>query len=125
MERTLTNRLIIKQLLLILNLKFKVSADVVEIFITDVDYMNFIRFYNYDKIEFIEKAYVYDYNYLPRELIMCVLDFYKGKTELKGVKGQEILYAAMKELLNSIYGEMVMNVCRDVIIAPELSESED
>ena len=102
-----------------------VSADVVEIFITDVDYMNFIRFYNYDKIEFIEKAFVYDYNYLPRELIMCVLDFYKGKTELKGVKGQEILYAAMKELLNSIYGEMVMNVCRDVIIAPELSESED
>ena len=30
MERTLTNRLIIKQLLLILNLKFKVSADVVD-----------------------------------------------------------------------------------------------
>lgn len=102
-----------------------VAADIVDTYITDVDYHNIRKFYDYSKMTFIDEAYVYEYGYLPKEIIECVLDFYENKTKLKDVKGKEVEYAFFKSLLNSIYGEMVMNPVRDIIEAPELSDTED
>lgn len=58
----------------------------------------------------ILKAYRYKKDYLPAELINCVLHFYATKTTLKDVEGKEAEYLLYKGMLNSIYGMMVMDI---------------
>ena len=86
--------------------------------ITDLDLEVIRKFYKFDTM-IIEKLYVADYNYLPRELIMAILELYQNKTTLKGVIGQEKLYMLSKALLNSVYGMSVTNPLNDEIIFEE------
>ena len=83
--------------------------------ITDLDYENINLFYKYESYE-IEKLYVAKYEYLPKELIMSILELYKNKTTLKGVIGKEEAYLRSKELINSIYGMSVTNPLNDEIV---------
>lgn len=84
------------------------SADYILTVLTDVDYNNLKTFYSYDKIK-IGIAYFYKRDYLPKEILNCVLKFYSDKTTLKGVKGKEVEYLISKEMLNSLYGMTVYN----------------
>ena len=43
------------------------------------------------------------YGPLPTPLILTTQSLYRDKTELKGVKGQEVYYTKRKNLLNSLY----------------------
>ena len=78
----------------------------------DLSYMKF--FYSWKKVVFRNMRVFYQ-AYLPRDLLLSILEFYEKKTTLKGVKGKEEIYAQYKEYLNSIYGMMVTAITRDDI----------
>lgn len=82
--------------------------------ITDVDYKNMEKFYNFDRVE-ISELWYYTPGYLPKEFLDCVVHFYKQKTTLKGVTGKEFEYQLNKEMVNSCYGMAVTALDRDVI----------
>lgn len=91
-----------------------VSADMITITITDLDYINIKDFYNWEDVK-IGLVYIYHRDYLPKEIIETILYLYKSKTELKGVEGKEVEYLHSKELLNSIYGMCVTSIVHDVV----------
>ena len=59
---------------------------------------------------------IYKRGFLPKELQEAIIKLYKDKTELKGVVGKEDEYMNAKALLNSVYGMMVTDICKDEII---------
>lgn len=80
--------------------------------VTNVDFIVFSKYYDF---EFkVVDMWVYNRDYLPKPIIECVLDFYKAKTELKGLEDDESKkeYALKKEMLNSLYGMIVMDIVR-------------
>lgn len=83
------------------------SAKSLETTITDIDLKIITEEYR-GKITFIQGWYS-SYKPLPRPLIDEVIKYYKDKTELKGVAGQEIYYDKAKALLNSLYGMMAQD----------------
>lgn len=89
-----------------------ISADCLTTSITDIDFLNLQKFYQWDKIEF-GLCYIYKRDYLPRDIVSAILELYQSKTELKGVTGKEIEYQHAKELLNSIYGMCVTSITHD------------
>lgn len=87
-------------------------ADMVSTTVTELDYLIYNTYYEWDKI-YIGTCYRYVKGYLPTPIIQGVLALYKNKTELKGVKGSEIEYMNSKELLNSCYGMIVTDICKE------------
>lgn len=71
--------------------------------ITNIDFECIDKFYEYSSFK-IGKMYIYEKGYMPKAIIESVLEFYKAKTELKGVIGSEIEYMLKKGMLNSVYG---------------------
>lgn len=89
-----------------------ISAAQLDTTITNVDYKILKEFYTWDE-DIISEMWVYQKDYLPRELILCICDLYEQKTTLKGVEGKESEYMHAKSMLNSIYGMCVTNPIRD------------
>ena len=99
------------------------QADYLEIVVTDIDWQIIVKQYTF-KASLI-RAYRSDYGPLPDGLRNSNIEFYKKKTELKGVKGQELYYMKNKELLNSIYGMSVQNpVKRSILFNDEGDDPE-
>lgn len=88
------------------------SAKSLTMTITDVDFAVIDDFYTFDEpiIKFMEVAYA---DYLPKEIIECVLYYYGKKTTLKNVPGEEVQYSKFKEFVNAIYGMCVTDIIRD------------
>ena len=82
--------------------------------ITNIDFECLQKFYDFDYE--VSTLYSYRAGYLPKAFVECILHFYKLKTTLKGVKGKEGEYQWAKEMLNSLYGMCVTDICRDEII---------
>lgn len=78
-------------------------ADWLEISICDPDLKIIMEEYDYDSITFYD-FYHCRYGRLPKPLREEIQKFYRDKTELKGVQGQELFYMLQKAKLNSIYG---------------------
>ena len=91
-----------------------ISASICEIIITDIDMDIIQSSYEIGDIIYLS-IYASKYKYLPKQFISFMLELYKGKTELKKVKGQEAYYAKMKERLNALYGCCTTNVIRQDI----------
>ena len=91
------------------------KADAVETAITDVDLGIILSEYSFEAIEYWS-VYSSKYGKLPRCFIDCIEKYYRNKTELKNVEGQEIYYDKSKALLNSLYGLCVQRVLREPII---------
>lgn len=91
-----------------------VSADELYTTITDVDFAVIERFYQWDKIR-IGTFRKYKRGYLPTDFVKAILDLYVQKTEYKDVDGKELEYAHAKEMINSCYGMVVTDICRDTI----------
>lgn len=89
-----------------------VSADELITTITNVDYDIIKSNYTWDKIA-IGTMYIYDKEYLPKPIFESLLELYKDKTTLKGVQGREVDYMLAKENLNSCYGMIVTDICRE------------
>lgn len=84
------------------------SADYLEITVTDIDYGIIEKQYRYSNIEILTACYA-RYGPLPSPLKHCIISYYKDKTELKGVAGEEIYYTKAKNKLNSVYGMSAQN----------------
>lgn len=84
------------------------SADYLETTITDVDLRIIVDQYAFDDMCAFDVAYA-RYGKLPDSLIKETINYYKAKTELKNVAGQEIYYMKSKNKLNSIYGMMAQD----------------
>ena len=91
-----------------------ISADELEIVLTDIDLKFIFETYSFDNYEFIE-VYWSKYDYLPIDYIHFILDKYIKKTELKGVKDKEIEYMLEKNKFNALYGMTVTNNIRDIV----------
>lgn len=86
-------------------------AEYLETTITDVDYSIIEEEYIWDDIYFLDVAYS-RYGELPKAFKELVIEYYRRKTELKGVEGEDLNYLRAKMKLNSIYGMMVQNNCK-------------
>lgn len=92
-------------------------ADYLETTITDIDLRIIVDQYAFDDLCAFDVAFA-RYGKLPQCLIDTVISYYKAKTELKNVPGQEIYYMKSKNKLNSIYGMMAQDpVKQDVLFS--------
>lgn len=90
------------------------SADYLETTLTDIDFKILLQEYEFDWIEFTD-FYHSRYGLLPRQLRETVLEYFRRKTELKGVEGQELYYMKSKNKLNSVYGMSVQSPVKQSI----------
>lgn len=98
-----------------------VSADELVISITDIDFKIISDIYEWDAFQ-VSNFNIFRRGYLPKPIIECILRFYVDKTQLKGVEGKEQEYLVAKGMLNSIYGMMVTNPCKDDILYDDINE---
>jgi hypothetical protein len=90
------------------------SAEYLETTLTDIDFRIVLKEYEFDWIEF-DDFYHCRYGLLPKQLRETVMEYFRRKTELKGVQGQELYYMKSKNKLNAIYGCSVMSPVRQTI----------
>lgn len=88
-----------------------VKADYVETSLTELDYETIDLFYSWDKIQ-VGNFRRMIRGRLPKDLIAAVLELYRKKTELKGIKERETEYQRSKEDINANYGCMIMDPVR-------------
>lgn len=91
-----------------------VKAKSIELTMTELDYQIIKKTYKWKSME-IHRLRYYTKGYLPKPYIETILDLYEKKTALKGVPGMEEEYQLSKELLNSLYGMMCTDICREDI----------
>lgn len=99
------------------------SAHYIETTVTDIDLKIIMQEYN-GEIIFLQGWYA-SYKKLPQPLINEVIKYYKDKTELKGVAGQEIYYDKAKALLNSLYGMMAQDPVKHSLIFKQVGDWEE
>ena len=85
------------------------SAAFYEVAVTDIDYDIICDQYEWDYSE-IHWMMSSRYGYLPQPLTDILIDLYKKKTLLKGVKEDVVVYNHTKAQLNSAYGMMVQRM---------------
>lgn len=91
------------------------SADYMEISVTDVDLRIIVEEYSIKEIIPIE-VYTARYGKLPSPMIETICSYYHKKTELKGVEGQEYLYMKSKNKQNSIFGMTAQDPVKESIL---------
>ena len=101
-----------------------VKADKITILLTNIDYEIIKKTYKWSKMT-IRNFRRYKRGFLPRDLILAILDLYEKKTVLKDVEDKVIEYQQSKENLNGCFGMAVTDVCRDEIVYIEYFEDED
>ena len=101
-----------------------VKADKITIILTNIDYEIIVKTYKWEKL-LIRNFRRYKRGFLPRDLIIAILDLYEKKTALKGIEEQIIEYQQSKENLNGVYGCAVTDICRDEISYIEYFEDEN
>ena len=79
--------------------------------ITDIDLRIIEQEYTWTRRE-IARVYVSKYGPLPEEHKEKVMEYFRNKTQLKGVQGREYEYGKAKNLLNSSYGMMVTDIAK-------------
>ena len=90
-------------------------ADYLEISLTDIDFRIILQQYEFDQAEIFD-FYHCRYGRLPKSMRDVISKYYKNKTELKNVKGQELYYMMAKARLNSVYGMCVQDICKRNIL---------
>lgn len=82
-----------------------ICAESYEATLCDVDIRIILDAYEVD-VENIEIFELYSgvKKRIPNNIVKVVLEFFEGKTKLKGVVGREYDYALSKQMLNAIYG---------------------
>ena len=98
-----------------------VCADYVQLSCTELDWDIIDKTYEWDSVEICNMR-IYQKGYLPRELVLSILELYKNKTSLKGVEDKIIEYMVSKNMINACYGMAVTNIVRDEIQYDEFDE---
>lgn len=94
------------------------SADYLETTLTDIDWKIVQQQYTWDGLE-IHDLHWARYGRLPEPLVLTCIEYYRKKTELKGSEPgsyEDMLYNKSKAKLNSIYGCMAQDQCREDVI---------
>lgn len=89
-----------------------VSAPRIRTTLTELDFETVARFYTWSEMK-VSCLRVYRRGYLPKALILAVLDLYENKTKLKGIAGKETEYLVSKNMINAAFGMMVTAIVRD------------
>lgn len=90
-------------------------ASTLDTTVTDIDLRILLRQYKIGSIEPLDMWVSY-YDVLPPEYIGLNIKYFKAKTELKGVDGQELYYMKSKNRLNSFYGMSAQDPVKGAII---------
>lgn len=96
------------------------DAAYLECTLTDIDFRIMERLYTWEHMTPVQ-VWVSYYDVLPQEFIDLNIEYYRRKTTLKNVDGQELYYLKAKEQLNSLYGMCAQNPVRDEVL---LSDGE-
>ena len=88
------------------------SADYVEIYLTELDVDVINRMYTWDK-HLCTEVEMSVKDYLPRWLTDYIFELFEAKTMLKG--GDPVAYALAKAKLNSVYGMMVQKSIKETL----------
>lgn len=99
------------------------SADEITITLCEIDWQIIVQQYTFSCV--VERGYKANKGPLPQGLIDCNVEFFKRKTELKGIEGSELFYLKSKELLNGIYGMSVQNPAKASILFNDCLYEED
>ena len=91
------------------------SADYLETTLTDIDFKIILSMYKFDNGKPLV-VYKAKYGKLPKMITDVVIEYYKRKTELKGVKGEEVYYFKSKNKLNACYGMCVQDPAKQSYI---------
>lgn len=89
-----------------------VSADRCITTLTELDFDTVRKFYKWDSIK-VSNMRIYRRGYLPKPLILAILNMYGDKTTLKGIEGKEVEYLVSKNMINASFGMMVTAIVRD------------
>ena len=92
-----------------------VRAKRFQTWLTDIDLAIVRQQYKWSRAV-ITTCYRSEYGLLPAAMKDVTMDYYRRKTELKGVEGQEVYYNKAKNKLNSIYGMCATNPVRTSLI---------
>lgn len=92
-----------------------VAADCLSITCTELDWSVYEQFYTIESYEIRDFRYAYK-GYLPKPIILGILEWYGNKTTLKGIADMAYEYELSKRLLNSTFGMMVESPLRDDIL---------
>lgn len=87
-------------------------AGFVELIITDIDLEIITSEYTFEDMA-IQEVYAARYGYLSSEYKSVIMEYFTGKTALKGVAGREYVYMKSKNKLNALYGMMAMKIDHD------------
>lgn len=96
-----------------------VSADECYTTLTELDYDIVNKMYDWDSAE-VTNLRIYNRGYLPKSIILAVLELYASKTKLKDVPGEVVEYLRSKNMINASFGMMVTDIIR-----PEYGIGED
>ena len=91
------------------------KADHLETTLTDIDLAIIDSQYTW-KHAAVYDVYTARYGYLPNVFRDLVNYYYKQKTQLKGVTGQELYYDKFKNKVNSLYGMCAQDPVKDSIV---------
>lgn len=91
------------------------SADYLETTFTDIDFKIFLSQYDFDDFVAMEVAHA-RYGKLPPALVSETIKYFKLKTNLKDVEGQELHYMKSKNKLNAFFGMMVQDPIKQSIL---------
>ena len=92
-----------------------VRAKRFQTWLTDIDLAIVRQQYKWSRAV-ITTCYRSEYGLLPAAMKDVTMDYYRRKTELKGVKDQEVYYNKAKNKLNSIYGMCATNPVRTSLV---------
>ena len=92
-----------------------VRAKRFQTWLTDIDLAIVRQQYKWSRA-MITTCYRSEYGLLPAAMKEVTMDYYRRKTELKGVEGQEVYYNKAKNKLNSIYGMCATNPVRTSLV---------
>lgn len=91
------------------------EAEIIEMWVTDVDYNVIIENYDFAQVEFLKIYRAYS-DYLPKFMVEYILDLYVGKTSLKHNDEFYAKYCRDKQQLNSCFGMCCTNNIVDEVI---------
>ena len=88
------------------------EASLLRTSLTEQDFFIILQMYEWDSMRVCNFKRAYK-GYLPKEFIITILELYKNKTELKGVEEKIVEYTVQKNMINSMYGMCVTDICKD------------
>ena len=92
-----------------------ISADYIEMVITEQDYLIIKNSYKYSRMEVLE-CYSSKKEYLPKCIVEFVLNLYANKTQYKNIEEMIDVYNQAKQFINSVFGMMVTDFLYDLIM---------